>query len=459
MRVFRYFSGEPVSAVALLGAALVGGAVVLHLLRIGRGMPMVLFGCFFVLLAASSNFRPLQIVSKGILRWVALALLAGAGLLYLHRSRERVNTFTAIHWGFLVFTLLALLSFTYSDYPRYTILRVVSVFLVFMAALVTAWYYASSEPSLYNVIDVITKLAGLILVAGFVMIVVPGVRSFDGGRFLGFFNNANGNGTFFAIMLPLLLWRFHCEQKGLWRNVFLAVVGVAIVNIVLSGSRGAILTAFVAGTITQARLDRRKLATGLLLGMGLAATVGLTRIGFEQIGSAAEKLARKERLATLTHRTEMWREAWPHFRKSPLLGIGFGTSRFVLMDEDSAESAAGTIGAYAAALHSEHVEMLIEMGVVGYAFLLGLLAYVVSLGMRAFQRRRAPLSDLSVALFASILVVFADMIIHSWILSAGNSTCVIFWILVALFLKTSGLLAPHASDGLRMTEACAEHQR
>lgn len=458
MRSLRYFSDDPVLAVALLVAALIGGAVALHVLRIRRGMPTVLFGCFFIFLAASSNFRPLQIVSKGILRWVALALLAGASLLYLNRSRARVNRFTAIHWGFLVFLLLALLSCTHSDYPSYTFLRVVSVFLVFMAALVTAWYYATDATSICKAIDAITKLAGLILVIGFVMIPVPGGRSFDGGRFLGFFGNANGNGTFFAIMLPLILWRCHYEQKGLWRNVYLAVVGVAIVNIILSGSRGAILTAFVAGAITQARLDRRKLAIGLLLGMGLAAMVGLTRIGFEQIGSAAQKLARKERLATLTHRTEMWQEAWPHFRKSPLLGIGFGTSRFVLMEEESAESAAGTIGASAAALHSEHVEMLIEMGVLGYAFLVGFLAYIVSLGAKAFQRRRAPLSDLSVALFASILVVFADMIIHSWILSAGNSTCVIFWTIVALFLKTLGLLAHQASNGVRMTEVQAEHQ-
>jgi len=458
MRVLRYFSNDPALAVGLLVGVLVGGVLVLHLLRIRRGMPTVLFGCFFIFLAASSNLRPLQIASKGILRWLALALLAGAALLYLHRSRERINRFTAIHWGFLVFVLLALLSLTYSDYPRYTFLRVVSVFLVFVTAFVTAWYYASDGGGVLSIIDVITKFAAFVLLIGFVMIPVPGVRSFDGRRFLGFFANANGNGTFFAMMLPLLLWRFHYERKTPWRQVWFGIVAAAILNIVLSGSRGAMGAGFVAGVVTQTRLDKKKLATGLVIALVLAGIGGLTRIGVAEFRAGAEALARKESLGTLTHRTEMWREAWPHFRKSPLLGIGFGTSRFVLMDEGSAESAAGTIGASAAALHSEHVEMLIEMGALGYAFLLGFIAYVAYLGVNAFQRGRAPMADLSVALCGVILVVFTDMIIHSWILSAGNSTCVIFWMIVALFLKTSRLPAQRASNGLRMTEVQAEHQ-
>ena len=438
-RVINLVQSHPVEVVA---AVMVGGImflVAMWLLRIRRGMPTVLFGCFFICQAAASNFGPLQIVSKGIFRWVALAALAGASLLYLHRSRERVNRFTGVHWGCLVFVLLALLSFTYSDYPRYTFLRVVSVFLVFVAAFVTAWYYASDEGGVLRIIDVITKLAALILVLGFVMIPAPGTRSFDGGRFLGFFGNANGNGTFFAMMLPLFLWRFHYERKTPWRQVWLGILAVAIVNIVLSGSRGAMSAGLIAGAITQARLDKRRLATGLVIVLALAGTAGLTRIGVAKFRAGTEKLAREESLRTLTHRTEMWRAAWPHFRRSPLLGIGFGTSRFVLMEEESAESAAGTIGASAAALHSEHVEMLIEMGVMGYAFLLGFIVYVVYLGMNAFQRGRAPMPDLSVALFGVILVVFADMILHSWILSAGNSQCVLFWIIVTMFLKTTVL--------------------
>jgi len=441
MRVLRYCMDNPVLVTALLASALVGGLVIVSLLRIRRGLPTLFFGCFFVFLAASSSFAPIQVVSKGILRWAALVMLAGASLLYLPRGRERLSRFTAVHWGFLLFMLLALLSSTYSDYPRYTFLRVVSVFLVFVAAFVTAWYYAGDMPSVYGIIDAVTKLAALLLLAGFLMVPAPGLRSFDGGRFAGFFGNPNGNGTFFAMMLPLFLWRSHYERKTPWRQVWLGIVGATVVNIVLSGSRGAMGAGLIAGVITQARLDKTKLATGVVIVLTLAGVAGLTRIGVTAIRTRTQKLAREESLGTLTHRTEMWRKAWPSFRKSPALGIGFGTSRFVLMEEESAEKAAATIGAHAAALHSEHVEMLVELGAAGYAFLLGFLGYVGHLGLKAFQRERSASSDLAVALFGTILVVFADMIIHSWILAAGSSQCLLFWTIVALFLKTSVLSA------------------
>jgi len=328
MRVLRYCMDNPVLVTALLASALVGGLVIVSLLRIRRGLPTLFFGCFFVFLAASSSFAPIQVVSKGILRWAALVMLAGASLLYLPRGRERLSRFTAVHWGFLLFMLF---------------------FLVFVAAFVTAWYYAGDMPSVYGIIDAVTKLAALLLLAGFLMVPAPGLRSFDGGRFAGFFGNPNGNGTFFAMMLPLFLWRFHYERKTPWRQVWLGIVGATVVNIVLSGSRGAMGAGLIAGVITQARLDKTKLATGVVIVLTLAGVAGLTRIGVTAIRTRTQKLAREESLGTLTHRTEMWRKAWPSFRKSPALGIGFGTSRFVLMEEESAEKAAATIGAHAAA--------------------------------------------------------------------------------------------------------------
>jgi hypothetical protein len=60
-------------------------------------------------------------------------------------------------------------------------------------------------------------------------------------------------------------------------------------------------------------------------------------------------------------------------------------------------------------------------------------------GMRMWRSPRSPLSDLGFILFCSCLVVFADSFIHGWMFSAGSPLALLFWILVALCLKSERL--------------------
>jgi O-antigen ligase len=432
---------NPFIVAVLAMAAVMAGAITLKMLQIRRGMPMILFVCLFFFLMGASSFAPAKMAGKDVLRWPALAVLAGTYMFYLNRSRGLLGGFTRIHWGFLAFIVLALFSCAYSNYPLYTAERVISIFLLFLAAFVAVWTYANDVRSVYGVVDTIVKLAAVVLVLDYLTIALPGIGAFNAGRFRGFFDNANGNGTFFAIMLPLFLWRYHYERRRRYRHLYLGLLGFAIISVVLSGSRGAIIASFLGGLITQARLDKSKLVVAFAMGILLAAGVMLTRLGVEELRAGAGRLARAESVGTLTHRVDMWREAWPYFESSPLVGIGFGTSRFVLLSSEEAETASSTIGATAAPIHSEHVEMLVEMGVVGYAFLIGFFACMGARGVNTLRQRRGPLQDLGVALSACILAVFCDTILHSWLLSAGNSQTVMFWIIVVLLLRVAGLTA------------------
>jgi O-antigen ligase len=194
----------------------------------------------------------------------------------------------------------------------------------------------------------------------------------------------------------------------------------------------------VTGPLAMFRLQPAKLARNAVITAALLLLALLSHAGRQYLIPRAEGIARPDRLATLTHRTEMWAEAWPTVRRSLPFGTGLGTSRFILLSEGEAQEAA-EVGAAAPHLHSQHMLMLAETGVVGFVLLWLLFARFGLAGIECYSLPRGALSDLGFVLVCSCLVVAGDSFIHGWMLSAGSAYALLFWVIVTLLLKSERL--------------------
>jgi O-antigen ligase len=435
-------------AIVLLGGC-IGFLVLMRLLRIRMGFPAILFGSLLLILAGSSSMAYLQILSKGVFRWMALAAVAGMALLYLPRSRLALNRLTPVHWGWMAFLVLATVMAPVSGHPTFALLNCVAVSVLFVAAFGTVWFFTSDSRSVISMIDIVHRLAILILVLGVLFVAMPKAAAEKtpggettgqgGGRFEGFFNNPNWNGIFSAMVLPIVLWKVRYPASRTEKRISIALAVALALNILASGSRGSIIGAFLACGLAQWRLGRDKLLRYGVLIVPLLALVLLTEMGRGYLESRATTLARMDKAGTLTHRTEMWEQAWPTIQNHLAFGMGLGNSRFILLSGQTQEQEAAQIGGTGATLHSEHIVMLADLGVPGLLWLWAFMAVIGLAGIRMWKSPRSPLSDLGFILFCSCLVVFADSFLHGWMSSAGSPFALLFWILVALCLKSERL--------------------
>ena len=437
-RIYNLLEQYPLQiAIAFFGGC-IGFWVLMRVLRVRTGFPMIAYASLLVILAGSSSFGYFQVLSKGIFRWLGLGMLCALVLVYLPRARFPQNRPTAFHAAWIGLLAFAAVTAPLSGQRVFAFLNCVAVTMLFVAAFGTVWYYASNPDGVVSLVNVVHRLGLTILMLGCAFVVLPGAAT-GGARFQGFFNNPNWNGIFSAMVLPIVQWKLRYPANRTEKRMSSVLVIALVLNILASGSRGSIIGAVLAGGLAQWRLGREKLLRYGLLIVPLLALALLTEVGRDYLESRASSVARLERVATLTHRTEMWEQAWPTIRNHLAFGLGLGNSRFILLSGPEAEQEAAQIGGTGATLHSEHIVVLAELGILGLLWLWTFMAAMGWTGMRMWRSPRSPLSDLGFILFCSCLVVFADSFIHGWMFSAGSPLALLFWILVALCLKSERL--------------------
>jgi O-antigen ligase len=434
-RVIDLLQRYPIEVALIAFFGLMGFFAVAWVLRVRFGFPMLMFACVFLILAGASSWGQLQVFCKGSLRWASLGCMSAWVVLVLRFSPLPQNRYSSLHIGVLLLLFAAALTVPFSSNPQFAALSAMAALTMFVAALGSAWYFTTSPQRLIELVDVLARLALVVVFGGFLFAVAPRVSAFAGGRFRGFFNNPNWSGNFAAIMLPIILWKIRYPRDRIEKFVAVVLACAIGINVIWSGSRGAIVGAVIAGVLAQIRLDRARFMRKLAIIVPLLILVLLTQVGREYFGSRASGIARTERLATLTHRTEMWRAAWPTIRESLPVGMGLGNSRFILMDESDVASAA-KVGGTAAHLHSQHILMLAELGFLGLFLLWAFMIATVYMAIKSWALPLGPLSDLTIILACSCIVVFGDSFLHGWMLSAGSAFALMFWIIVCLMIKS-----------------------
>lgn len=146
-------------------------------------------------------------------------------------------------------------------------------------------------------------------------------------RFVGLAGRPVNMAVASAVMIGLAMTEK--ERSSWWMKISFVVVG--LVTIWLTKSRTPLLVLAAALSIVYLVRSTVRLAVLCVLIVGMAITIGTA--GISDIAGQFTRTGRTDELTTLTGRTEIWAYVFDEWKKSPLIGYGYGSTKSLLLNE------------------------------------------------------------------------------------------------------------------------------
>jgi O-antigen ligase len=378
------------------------------------------------------------------LRWLFLAVGAFGGFV-IWMKNPRSRHFGPFHLVALFCVTSALVSAVVSELPKTVLLKVSSLFLLFLYASAGARVAIAGRGKQF--------LAGIVLACE-VLVYLSALCYFVGG--FNAFGNPNALGALIGVVaVPVLLWAASvAETRGLRQRRFLALILCGAL-LYLSESRASILGAGVAVLMftISARYQRLLLqcvfATFFFL--TVMAVVNPSHVN-DLVSSVTGRILYKQKDTDheiLGSRLSPWADTVNVIKRHPWFGTGFGTSELADPRPHLASSSVYT----AAGANREHGNSYLALA--EYLGVLGALPFIVLLLMlvltlaRAFGQIRVSRNPRQ--LFIPFALVVTAGLVHAffedWLFAVGSYVCVFFW--VSAFLLTD--LIPRADAEIATT--------
>jgi hypothetical protein len=191
---------------------------------------------------------------------------------------------------------------------------------------------------------------------------------------------------------------------SLWCGVYWVLVGLALLGIALSGSRGAWLSVLPAATVLiyiygkklESVLSKKALAAFFIFGfLFLVSSLYpplLYKFQSWQTGKASTStFAFFERAKSISDleeasnkgRLEIWRATLKSIAQKPVLGVGLG-NYVKILEEDISAAKKG------ASAHNLYLDLASEIGIPGVLFLIGMFADILYTSWLVFRRAKEP---------------------------------------------------------------------
>lgn len=407
--------------------------------------PYLLLYCLFLVVMASLSFAIPAVHDAALLiRWPVLGLLAFVGMgIWLSGKR----LWTIEHTALAIFLVVAAASAIYSVDRTYSFARAGSVALLFLASLLGLGTYCRRRGHAQALTDGWWLLGTGLVLGGFLF------RQWNpsiSGRYEGLHDRATGAGTYAALFLPIAIYQVRYRFQGFLRWIGWCIVAMVLLQLVLSGSRTALLISILLASALWMDFYGRKAIVGFLV---LATFAPLPVLLDAEQATALEnrsrRILRRESIVNFTGRLDRWRFGLEQFLTSPLYGQGFGASRTLASSKEPRRFRVEPGEVYN--LHSDQIEVLADLGVVGYAgFGLFWLAVLIH-GVRTYFQPRGPARQLALAYFAGVAYAFVDTFMHGGFLSAGGGVSAFTWSMVACFLATSPVTSANHEENQEKT--------
>ena len=389
---------------------------------------------------ADSSMPYADFARRPWVRFAALLLVAFHGAVRL-RGRGRGVSPPATAIVLFAYCLVSLLWADPFDYPAGS-----TVFLGLLWAVLFGLVarLAPTSAQATSAADRIAYVVGALLVIGLLpfgraeSIVVEGT-----GRLRGFFNNPNGLGVTCAIIAPFVAvaaTRARGAQR-IWRfGALAALAGLAFFSGSRTGAGGLVAGVSVALFV---RHPSRYLLGVAAIGM-LAALATLARGDLDLEEGATGNLIRGQTISRLSGRLDRWKAGLDMWGESPVLGKGFMTSRKIqfvgLSDDATTVSAGADTSGQGVNFHSQWIESLVDLGLVGTTLLLSLGFGLVRRARRLARVVGDPgMAAFGAAYLGTLTAVALDAFFHNWILTPGSPFALLFWGLSALALRLDHL--------------------
>ena len=439
----------------------------------------------FMVFGSSSVPELVRLGSK--LRWAALIALAVAALVMVAHDLLLKRPTTGHTWvrasslG-VWFTCLALLSTAWSVDPHLTFGRAAS-FAVLLTAAVALSLAATTRHRLASrmlgavlVGTVIVAVAGLALLGIDHAAAVETATVQNPSRLRGLGENPDTVAMLEGIATPIALWATLRARTSARRVTGIGALVLLIGSIGASGSRGGLVAALIGGVVFSLLYPvsaRQRAALVLAMFLAVAGATGITKIPKplpsitvapgttaptpkpggptvvplpgtfvgsperQYSGRLEDELGRlengKRSIFQSSGRLQAWSGAIHQADARPLLGYGFGTENHVFIDRFY-----NFAGAY---VENSFVGMYLQLGVVGIASFLALLATLGAGAIRAV-RRLGDAGNEAPALAAVFGAGVALMLVQSYAYSVGNVATVAFWCLSFCAARAAPALLP-----------------
>jgi O-antigen ligase len=190
----------------------------------------------------------------------------------------------------------------------------------------------------------------------------------------------NAYGSCLAMVLPICMCLFAFERTT-WKKILFAILILLIFsNILLSFSRGAIISTFFA-LFAVAFISKNRVLMNIF---ALAITIGVLMFACYGLGGFQKELISRFKVcfnpkADLT-RVYLFKSAWEIFKDKPLFGSGFGTFKKIYWDDKiKAGIPPETIpGGALNSCHNNLLQIACETGLfslIGFLWVIGLFFY------------------------------------------------------------------------------------
>jgi O-antigen ligase len=394
-----------------------------------------------------------EVWSESLLEIGAVVLLALWASVILKNPEVKIR-WSPLNWPVLGFLLIGLgqLAFhetAYAFLTRSELLKMTAYFIVFF--LVAQAFRERAD---------LMKVAWFLILLGFVISLFGITQAFTssgeiywfrkltlGGDPFGPYVNRNHFAGFVELVVPvgLALVVFRGLRNDLFPMAMLLTI-VPIGALILSGSRGGIVSFAFEACVLALIVRRRKARAGA--GIGAVGTVVLAAIALIAWMGAGKAIERFSKLrpgdVSLGRRGTMFRGAARVFFDHPIAGSGVGTLVTVFPEFDTSYD-----GKVVDHVHNDYIETLAETGVLG-----GLcgLAFLLILFREAQKNFAAEQGHFSRALHAGAITALSGLLLHSFVDFNLRIPSNVLLFLLQAYLATSPPLpseAPASSRGHR----------
>jgi O-antigen ligase len=301
-----------------------------------------------------------------------------------------------------------------------------------------------TEGHLRTVLYAFVVSAALFGAAGFLTY----LGSAGGARATGLTGDPNQFATYQALAVPAALVLARHELRPHVRAMLYGAVGLAVVSIGTSLSRGGLITLVVIVAVTLALpwhvFFRRQ-------GQKVAYALAITFAGWTMALLSSTKVL--DRIGTIfapgqdkgSGRIDLWSAAWHAYRAHSLLGLGGGGFEANSLQYLQNTPGVNISASYVAAgrpVHNAYLEALVDLGPIGLSLFVALIAltvlYLVRASMRFRAAGRVELQRVTLALVTSLLGLSVSMLF----LSIGLGKAI--WIFAGLALAADRMSAASA---------------
>lgn len=392
---------------------------------------LLALGAFLAVMAALSFAIPGARDLAMLLRWPVLGGAAALGIVsaLAYRRQRSGRDWSAPRLALALFLGVAFASATYSEDQSYSAARAASVALLFAATMIGVHAYCQRTDRALALADLWWWLGAALVIGGFCF--RQGETSVS-GRYEGLHDRATGAGTFAALFLPVAIHQLRYRFAGMMALVGWLVVGLLATQLVLTGARAALLISGVVALALWTDFHGKKALLGLFLVTGAAIVpFVLDPRPAAHVTERTEKILRRRSLVTFTGRLDRWRFGLEQFWARPLFGHGFGASRTLASKVDPRRFHAepGEV----VNLHSDQIEVLADLGIVGSLFFASFWALLLARGWRTWRAADSPERGLALATFGAVFYAFIDSFMHGSFLAAGGGVSAFTWTMIASF--------------------------